>query len=163
MPPEVVIDVADLTMRYGDTDVLGGVTFQARRGEVLALLGPNGAGKTTTIEILEGFRARSGGHVEVLGADPATAGEDWRARVGVVLQSWRDHGKWLVGEVLAQLAAYYPDPWDPAELMTPPQPSPGRAPETPALRRAARLPCLCSNCRPTIRCPSPSRPSPVSC
>jgi ABC-2 type transport system ATP-binding protein len=54
----------------------------------------------------------------VLGADPATAGEDWRARVGVVLQSWRDHGKWRVRELLAQTAAYYPRPWDPDALMS---------------------------------------------
>jgi ABC-2 type transport system ATP-binding protein len=51
---ELVLDVRDLRMRYGRTDVLNGVTIAARRGEVLALLGPNGAGKTTTIEILEG-------------------------------------------------------------------------------------------------------------
>src|SRR3954462_4924526 len=90
---ERVIDVRDLRMRYGAKDVLTGVSFAARRGEVLALLGPNGAGKTTTIEILEGFRVRSSGEVIVLGADPAGAGEAWRARIGVVLQSWRDHGK----------------------------------------------------------------------
>ena len=58
---EDVLDVRDLRMRYGQTDVLNGVSFAARRGEVLALLGPNGAGKTTTIEILEGFRMRSAG------------------------------------------------------------------------------------------------------
>ena len=58
---ELVLDVEGLRMRYGTTDVLHDVTFQARRGEVLALLGPNGAGKTTTIEVLEGFRARSTG------------------------------------------------------------------------------------------------------
>ena len=69
----------------------------------LALLGPNGAGKTTTIEILEGFRMRSAGEVSVLGADPAHGGEAWRARTGVVLQSWRDHAKWQVRELLAQL------------------------------------------------------------
>jgi ABC-2 type transport system ATP-binding protein len=116
----VVIDVAGLRMRYGTTDVLHDVTFQVRRGEVLALLGPNGAGKTTTIEILEGFRARSAGRVEVLGADPARAGEEWRARVGVVLQSWRDHGKWRVRELLAQVGAYYRGytaPWDPDDLV----------------------------------------------
>jgi ABC-2 type transport system ATP-binding protein len=117
MPSEAVIDVTGLRMRYGATDVLHGVTFQVRRGEVLALLGPNGAGKTTTIEILEGFRVRSAGHVEVLGADPVTAGEQWRARVGVVLQSWRDHGKWRVRELLTQLGAYYEAPWDAGELM----------------------------------------------
>ena len=67
---EDVLDVRDLRMRYGQTDVLNGVSFAARRGEVLALLGPNGAGKTTTIEILEGFRVRSAGEVSVLGTDP---------------------------------------------------------------------------------------------
>ena len=102
-----VIEVSDLRMRYGARDVLDGVGFVAHRGEVLALLGPNGAGKTTTIEILEGFRIRSGGDVRVLDADPARAGESWRARVGIVLQSWRDHGKWRVRELLAHLGAFY--------------------------------------------------------
>jgi ABC-2 type transport system ATP-binding protein len=104
---DTVLDVRDLRMRYGANDVLDGVTFTARRGEVLALLGPNGAGKTTTIEILEGFRMRSDGEVSVLGADPANGGERWRARLGVVLQSWRDHGKWRVRELLTHFGSYY--------------------------------------------------------
>lgn len=124
-PGERVIDVRDLRMRYGAKDVLAGVSFAARRGEVLALLGPNGAGKTTTIEILEGFRVRSSGEVSVLGADPAGAGEPWRARVGVVLQSWRDHGKWRVAELLGHLGSYYrrysteakPRPWPVGDLL----------------------------------------------
>jgi ABC-2 type transport system ATP-binding protein len=102
-----VIDVRDLRMRYGTKNVLDGVTFSAGHGEVLALLGPNGAGKTTTIEILEGFRMRSSGQVRVLGLDPAAGGERWRARIGVVLQSWRDHGKWRVRELLRHLGTYY--------------------------------------------------------
>jgi ABC-2 type transport system ATP-binding protein len=121
----VVLDVEGLRMRYGTNDVLHGVTFQARHGEVLVLLGPNGAGKTTTIEILEGFRMRSAGRVEVLGTDPARATEQWRARVGVVLQSWRDHAKWRVRELLAYLGSYYAPyataaiqrPWDADELV----------------------------------------------
>jgi ABC-2 type transport system ATP-binding protein len=120
-----VLDVRDLRMRYGSTDVLKGVDFAARRGEVLALLGPNGAGKTTTIEILEGFRMRSAGEVRVLGVDPARGDEAWRARLGVVLQSWRDHAKWRVRELLAHLGSYYRDystdriqrPWDVEELI----------------------------------------------
>jgi ABC-2 type transport system ATP-binding protein len=104
---ERVLDVRDLRMRYGTKDVLDGIDFTARRGEVVALLGPNGAGKTTTIEILEGFRMRSSGDVRVLGVDPATGGEAWRARLGVVLQSWRDHSKWRVGELLHHLGTYY--------------------------------------------------------
>ena len=102
-----VIEVRDLRMRYGTNDVLTGVDFTARHGEVLVLLGPNGAGKTTIVEILEGFRLPSGGHVRVLGAEPAVAGEAWRADVGIVLQSWRDHGKWRVRELLHHVGRYY--------------------------------------------------------
>ncbi|MFI7675520.1 ABC transporter ATP-binding protein [Actinophytocola sp. NPDC049390] len=112
-------------MRYGTKDVLTGVNFTAQPGEVVALLGPNGAGKTTTIEILEGFRMRSAGDVSVLGVDPARGDENWRARLGVVLQSWRDHGKWKVRELLAHLGLYYAPystdritrPWDVDELV----------------------------------------------
>src|SRR3984885_11738260 len=125
MAEDIVLDVRDLRMRYGRHDVLNGLSFAARRGEVLALLGPNGAGKTTTIEILEGFRMRSAGQVSVLGADPALAGEAWRARIGVVLQSWRGHPRWGVRELLEHLGAYYapypapglPRPWDVDELI----------------------------------------------
>jgi ABC-2 type transport system ATP-binding protein len=123
--PDTVIDVRDLRMRYGTNDVLKGVTFSAERGEVLALLGPNGAGKTTTIEILEGFRMRSGGSVSVLGTDPAHGNEAWRARLGIVLQSWRDHGKWRVRELLHHLGSFYTPysteairrPWNTDELI----------------------------------------------
>jgi ABC-2 type transport system ATP-binding protein len=104
---EPAVDVRGLRMRYGSTDVLHGVDFQVRRGEVLALLGPNGAGKTTTIEILEGFRQRSAGEVRVLGVDPNDGDESWRARLGIVLQAWRDHGKWRVRELLDHLGRYY--------------------------------------------------------
>jgi ABC-2 type transport system ATP-binding protein len=119
------IEVRDLRMRYGSVDVLTGVDFTVRRGEVVTLLGPNGAGKTTIIEILEGFRLRSAGAVTVLGSDPARGGEDWRARLGVVLQSWRDHRRWRVRELLDHLGRYYapyaaparPRPRDTAELI----------------------------------------------
>ena len=119
------LDVRDLRMRYGTRDVLTGVTFSAERGEVLALLGPNGAGKTTTIEILEGFRARSAGECAVLATDPARGDERWRARLGVVLQSWRDHKLWRVRELLAYQARFYApfataggaQPWDVDELI----------------------------------------------
>lgn len=104
---DIVIEVSGLQMRYGSKEVLKDVDFCLYRGEVLTLLGPNGAGKTTTIEILEGFRGRSGGAVSVLGVDPISADEDWRSRLGVVLQSWRDHGRWRVRELLEQFGSYY--------------------------------------------------------
>jgi ABC-2 type transport system ATP-binding protein len=124
-PAEPVITVSDLRMRYGAVDVLDGVSFTAHQGEVLALLGPNGAGKSTTIEILEGFRMRSDGDVTVLGIDPANGDESWRSRIGVVLQSWRDHGRWKVRQLLEHLGGYYvpystaarPRPVDAMELL----------------------------------------------
>ncbi len=120
-----VLDIRDLRMRYGTTDVLKGVSFVAHPGEVLVLLGPNGAGKTTTVEILEGFRMRSAGEVRVLGVDPAHGDETWRADLGVVLQSWRDHGNWRVRDLLHQFGRYYAPystdqiakPWDTDELV----------------------------------------------
>ncbi|MFB4264148.1 ABC transporter ATP-binding protein [Nonomuraea sp. GTA35] len=118
------IEVAGLRMAYGEKEVLRDVTFTVSPGEVIALLGPNGAGKTTTIEILEGFRKPSAGHVRVLGVEPARGDERWRARLGVVLQSWRDHGRWRVHQLLHHLSRYYepyarPDrpPFDTAELI----------------------------------------------
>jgi ABC-2 type transport system ATP-binding protein len=113
-----VVEVRNLQMRYGTKDVLLGVEFTVHAGEVLCLLGPNGAGKTTTIEVLEGFRARSAGDVRVLGVDPARADEDWRARTGVVLQSWRDHPRWTPRRLLKQLGGYY------APYSTPERPRP---------------------------------------
>ncbi|GAA2672036.1 MULTISPECIES: ABC transporter ATP-binding protein [Actinoplanes] len=120
-----VLEVRDLRMSYGPKEVLGGIGFTARPGEVIALLGPNGAGKTTTIEILEGFRRRSAGHVRVLGVDPEHGDERWRARLGVVLQSWRDHGKWRVRELLEHIGLHYaafgtertPRPWPVDDLL----------------------------------------------
>lgn len=122
---ETVVAVRDLRMRYGDNDVLTGVDFGIRAGEVVCLLGPNGAGKTTTIEILEGFRARSAGEVTVLGEDPRRVSEAWRARTGVVLQSWRDHPRWTPRRLLDQLGGYYAPystptrarPWPTGELL----------------------------------------------
>jgi len=122
---DVVIEVDNLRMRYGARDVLLDVTFRAHQGEVLALLGPNGAGKSTTIEILEGFRRRSAGRVRVLDANPENVTAHWRARVGIVLQSWRDHGRWRVRELLSYLGSYYAGhctelitrPWDALDLL----------------------------------------------
>ncbi|GAB78911.1 ABC-2 type transport system ATP-binding protein [Austwickia chelonae] len=121
-----MVDVRELRMSYGALEVLRGTDLQLRRGEVVALLGPNGAGKTTTIEILEGFRVPSGGHVRVLGQEPAHADDAWRARIGMVLQSWRDHPRWRVRELVAHLGEHFrpysttgcPRPWDVDDLLS---------------------------------------------
>src|SRR5919206_5074478 len=83
---ERAIVVRDLHKSYGGVQAVRGVSFEVARGEVFCLLGPNGAGKTTTTEILEGYRTRDGGDVEVLGLDPEHGGRRLRERVGIVLQ-----------------------------------------------------------------------------
>jgi ABC-2 type transport system ATP-binding protein len=80
------ITVEGLHKHYGATHAVDGLSFTVEPGEVFALLGPNGAGKTTTVEVLEGHRRRTAGHVEVLGFDPDTGGRDYRERIGIVLQ-----------------------------------------------------------------------------
>ena len=101
------VRIRGLRMSYGTRTVLDGIDLDVHAGEVVALLGPNGAGKTTTVEIVEGFRRRDAGDVQVLGTDPEHGDDAWRSRVGVVLQSWRDHRRWRVRELLGQLADTY--------------------------------------------------------
>ena len=88
MRSQVAVSVAGLRKSYGAVRAVRGVSFTVERGEIFALLGPNGAGKTTTLEILEGFRTRDDGRVEVLGADPGdrAAGRALREQIGLVLQ-----------------------------------------------------------------------------
>lgn len=105
-----VVRVRDLRKTYGSFAAVDGVSFDIERGETFALLGPNGAGKSTTIEILEGYRDRTSGEVSVLGTDPATAGLDWKARLGIVLQSTGESGNVTVREQLSHFAGFYPNP-----------------------------------------------------
>jgi ABC-2 type transport system ATP-binding protein len=106
------IVVEALRKAYGPVDAVSDVSFEVEAGEVFALLGPNGAGKTTTVEILEGFRSRDAGRVEVLGLDPGDRREqrDLRARTGVVLQELAVEPYLTVREVLARNAGFYPAP-----------------------------------------------------
>jgi ABC-2 type transport system ATP-binding protein len=104
------ISVRDLRKSYGALEAVRGIGFEVERGEVFGLLGPNGAGKTTTVEILEGYRKRDAGRVEVLGTDPAHAGGDWRERIGVVLQSSAMYETLTVAESLQLFAGYYSSP-----------------------------------------------------
>ena len=91
-------------------DAVKGIDLHVDEGEILAFLGSNGAGKTTTIEILEGFRDRTGGDVQVLGQDPETAPLSWRDDIGIVLQESEPDTVLTGRELLTQFSSYYSDP-----------------------------------------------------
>jgi ABC-2 type transport system ATP-binding protein len=114
---EPAIVVRDLHKAYESVEAVRGISFTVERGEVFGLLGPNGAGKTTTVEILEGYRERTGGTVTVLGFDPQQRPRALRERVGIVLQQTGIYRHLEVREALSHFAALYPAPRDPDEVM----------------------------------------------
>ena len=117
LDPDAAVSVRDLRKTYGSVTGLDGVGFDIARGETFALLGPNGAGKSTTIEILEGYRDRTGGNAQVLGLDPHHGGVEWKARLGIVLQSSGESGNVTVREQLTHFAGFYPHPRDVDEVI----------------------------------------------
>ena len=112
-----VVSVRDLRKSYGNFTALDGVSFDIEAGETFALLGPNGAGKSTTIEILEGYRDRTSGEASVLGVDPGKGGLDWKAQLGIVLQSTGESGNITVREQLTHFAGFYPNARDVDEVI----------------------------------------------
>ena len=106
------IEISGLSKTYGSNEAVRGIDLSVRVGEVFAFLGPNGAGKTTTVEILEGYRERTAGEVEVLGVDPKSGDRAWRERIGIVLQECRVEPLLTVRETLNLFAGYYRAPRD---------------------------------------------------
>ncbi len=82
------IVATDLSKQYGSLTAVDHVDLKVAKGEVFAFLGPNGAGKTTTVEILEGLRPKTSGHVRVLGHDPWTEARLLQRRIGVIPQDF---------------------------------------------------------------------------
>ena len=115
--PAAAISVHGLRKSYGDYEAVRGISFEIPEGEVFGLLGPNGAGKTTTIEILEGYRPRDAGEVDVLGFDPGRAGPAFRERIGVVLQQSQLWPTITVAETHRMFAGYYDRPRDVDEVI----------------------------------------------
>jgi ABC-2 type transport system ATP-binding protein len=113
------VAVSDLHKSYGAVQAVRGVSFTVQHGEIFALLGPNGAGKSTTLEILEGFRTRDSGRVDVLGIDPGdrARGRELRERIGLVLQDIAVEPYLTVRETIARNAGYYRTPRDVDEVI----------------------------------------------
>lgn len=106
------ITVEGLIKRYGKLLAVDDVSFNIEQGETFVLLGPNGAGKSTIIEILEGFRMKTSGKVNVLGQKPDGGSRQFRSRIGIVAQSPGDLGRLSVADIIQHFASLYPNPRD---------------------------------------------------
>jgi len=107
---ERAIDVRGLRKSYKNVEAVRGIDLHVEFGEVFALLGPNGAGKTTVVEILEGYRKRDAGEVQVLGTDPEANERSLKERIGIVLQETSVDKFFTVREVIELYGGYYPNP-----------------------------------------------------
>jgi lipooligosaccharide transport system ATP-binding protein len=83
---DVVLRVQGLRKRYGEQEVVRGLSFTIRRGDCFGLLGPNGAGKTTTLRCCLGLIDPDGGEIEMVGEPVPKSAREARIRVGVVPQ-----------------------------------------------------------------------------
>ena len=77
-----MIEVKNITKRYGGVKALDDISFTADSGEVVGLLGPNGAGKSTTMNIITGYLGATSGTVLIDGADILTAPKAAKAKIG---------------------------------------------------------------------------------
>ena len=95
-----VIEVENLTKRYGELLAVNDVSFTVRKGEVFAFLGANGAGKTTTVEIIETIRRPTSGKVRLLGMDVTKRKRDFIHRIGVLPQGFNSFDRITVRETI---------------------------------------------------------------
>lgn len=116
MPIEPVLEVENLTRRFGDVVALDGIDFEVPAGQVVGLLGHNGAGKTTTIRLLNGLLGPTGGRVRTLGRDPLSEGPEVRRHTGVLTETPSLDDRMTAGESLRFWADMWGVPSDTAEL-----------------------------------------------
>lgn len=115
---EFIVDVRELSKRYGSITAVDRVSFQVNRGEIFGILGPNGAGKTTTLEMIEGLRVPDGGTTVVDGIDVRRDPRGVRARIGVQLQEAAFFDRLTVEETLQLFGSYQRTMLPPADVIS---------------------------------------------
>lgn len=99
-----MIEVEELSKRYGDYVAVTRVSFSAKKGEIVGFLGPNGAGKTTTIRMLSTYLPPSSGRAKIAGYDILTQSDDVRKNIGYLPENPPLYGEMTVREYLAFVA-----------------------------------------------------------
>ncbi len=113
----VIVDVKNLIKTYDRKNVVDGVSFEVKKGEIFGILGPNGAGKTTTLEMIEALRPIDGGQAILAGYDVATQSTEVKAVIGVQPQSPAFQDKTKLTELIELFSAAYGEAVDPQEFL----------------------------------------------
>jgi ABC-2 type transport system ATP-binding protein len=113
-----IVVAKNLRKRYGDRDVVDGISFEVNHGEVFGILGPNGAGKTTTLEMIETLREIDGGSVTLDGINVADNPQAIKYLIGVQPQSPAFQDKTKLTEIIELFAAAYGEKADPMQLLS---------------------------------------------
>jgi ABC-2 type transport system ATP-binding protein len=112
-----IVKVAGLRKRYGDNEVVKGISFEVEKGEIFGILGPNGAGKTTTLEMIEAMRPIDGGSATIAGIDVASRPWDVRRIIGVQPQAPAFQDKTKLVEIIELFAAAYGEKVDALQFL----------------------------------------------
>lgn len=102
-----ILEVHELTKRYGRKKVVDGISFEVKEGEIFGILGPNGAGKTTTLEMLETIRQIDGGSATLDGIDVASNKDTIKAMIGVQPQTPSFEEKTTLIELINMFSSFY--------------------------------------------------------
>lgn len=114
---EIILKVKDLVKTYSDRNVVDGISFEVKKGEIFGILGPNGAGKTTTLEMIETMRPIDGGTITVDGIDVAEKPLDIKRIIGIQPQSPAFQDKTKLVEIIQLFSAAYGEKVDPMEFL----------------------------------------------
>ena len=117
MAAKYMLEVKDLVKTYDERNVVDGVSFEVKKGEIFGILGPNGAGKTTTLEMIETLRPIDGGRALIDGIDVSKDPQAVKYLIGVQPQSPAFQDKTKLREVVELFAAAYGEKVDPMQFL----------------------------------------------